>query len=228
MQLSASVGDYEDRLQEITQALDEAEATLINANMFDGTVNTSDVIGIEMLITYYNTTIHMIVRESNDTIDMLNLIRENTYSRWMELNDIETVVELLLENLTSSEEILSNTSNRLVELVQSSFMSLRANLSLLDMQANRLDRRLVSLSRGLMNVSISLQQSNLSVSYLTEEIERREMQVEVAMDLARVLNETITRAFATASRVNGTVQELAVSVCWSLWDKWPAFCLSIL
>ena len=210
LQLNSSLDDYTNRVQSIKQALDEAETNLMIANEFDGTVNMSDIIDIQFLINRYNLSIFMIIEETNITLDILRQVQLNVYIAWSDLNDIDLLVEMLLSNLTENEDVVSEVDNRLMELVQSNYLPLRANLSYLDSQANTLANRLSDLSQSLGNASISLQASNNSVSDLSEEIERREVEVELALDLARVLNGTVRSAHDTALEANQTAHMLLV------------------
>ena len=211
LQLNSSLDDYTNRVQSIKQALDEAETNLMIANEFDGTVNMSDIIDIQFLINRYNLSIFMIIEETNITLDMLRQVQLNVYTAWNDLNDIDLLVEMLLSNLTENEDDVSEVDNHLMELVQSNYLPLRANLSYLDSQANTLANRLGDLSQSLGNASISLQVSNSSVSDLSEGIKRRAVEVELALDLARVLNETVRSAHDTALEANQTAHMLLVS-----------------
>lgn len=212
LQLNSSLDDYTNRILSIQQALDEAEIRLMLANEFDGTVNMSDILDIQFLINRYNLSIFMIIEETNITLDMLKQVQVNVYSAWSDLNDIDLLVQMLLNNLTENEEMVSEVNNRLMEIVQSNYLPLRANISYLDSQANTLANRLSDLSQSLVDVSISLQASNSSVSDLSEVIDRREAQAEIALDLARVLNETVRSAHVAVVEANKTAHMLLVSV----------------
>ncbi len=194
---------------EIEQQLSTSAEIVDTANGFDGSVDDIIASDIQREALYYNTTIANLATNASNQVKQLMQEQAEAIDAWVEADILQTMVEVLLLNLSQS---VNNTqvASSILEQFQEDFYALMASLASLDVSARTLSNDLQELFQSAMNVSGDLQSANSSVQTLIAEAEDRRMQANTTYELARQLNTSVEVTWTAALNTMESASKLLV------------------
>ena len=208
-QLNMTVGMFYERTEIIRVDLNEAVRLLNISNAFDGTLNMTDVIALEMRLNQLNNTIFSLSLDANNSITQLRADQILALEAWNTLNRLNMTSQDLLENL-QEEEMNASLVLGFVDRLNRTFRVLRRNLTRLDMLSNRIERMIVRIVDRADNASLRLDNINMTIVNAYSELERRERELQQLLYLIRDYNSTVGSLEEAAVKTWESVQELQV------------------
>lgn len=204
-----SLAVFSGRIQRIEQDLDRTQRDLDIANAFDGTINMTDVMVLGTRLQLLNYTINLISMEANRSIAQLRLDEQAAILAWGEINSLDAQAQALLTTLNNEEENITAIVI-LVDTLNQTYRRLRRNLTILDMQTNRLEQRILGIIERSNNATLQLDYVNMTLNDLSNEVQRRESDLMELYSLIRTLNSSLESFEMAAVEALNCAQELEV------------------
>ena len=198
-----------DRTGRIMMDLIETERLLNISNIFDGTLNMTDVVALRARLDLLNATVFSLSDEANGTIVQL---RNDQRAACDARDTLDVLNSTAVALLARSEEVDINASRvlRFVDRLNRTFFGLRRNLSRVDMAAMRLERMVSMVVSRAGNITARLESTNRSSAAAMRELRRRERDLMQLRRFARRYNSTVSLLEEAAGKALQEVEQLQV------------------
>lgn len=209
LQLNTSLAAFTQQTLNIEEDLEEVERTLDQLNEYDGSVNMTDVMDLEQHLLALNTSVAMLSLVANQSLARLLEDQERIYAAWDDIQMLDSDLEGILVNFTEGEATVEPIE-ALISSANETYRMLRQNLTILDVQADRLARQLNGLVARADNASVEAALLDDNFAAFSEEVEWRRMEVVDLLALAQVLNDSVLSLELAAAEAQTSASNLMV------------------
>ena len=170
----------------------------------------SDVIDLAAQLNSVNTTVTYLSLMANNSLEQLMLDQYTINSAWTELVTLNQTAEDLLVNFTNGTSMIDPTLGIIAD-INETYLMLRNNLTMLDMQADRLAYQLSVAMQRTGNLSRNVESANMSLVGLLVEVEERGREAAQLLTLLAMLNDSIQSLETAAVEAHTRANALMVS-----------------